>query len=89
MSERSGQIVPGRSAVAITPGDSGSGAANGEVYPACRALYVGSTGDIKVDMAETGTAVIFVGVPAGTLLPISVTRIYDADTTASSILAIS
>lgn len=87
MSERSGQMVPARSAVAITPGNSGSGAANGEVVSG-RGLYIGTGGDVKVDMKDTGTAVVFSGVQAGTLLPIAVTRVYSTDTTASDIVAV-
>ena len=89
MSDRSGQLVPARKGVAITKGDSGSGAANGEVAGGCRALWVGTGGAIKVDMTDVGTAVVFADIQNGTLLPINVTRVYSTDTTASDIVAVS
>jgi hypothetical protein len=46
-------------------------------------LYVGTGGIVKVDMADGGTAVTFAGVPDGTFMPIYVTRVYAATTTAS------
>jgi hypothetical protein len=53
-----------------------------------RALYIGGAGNLTVDMADGGSSVLFVGVPAGTLLPIQVTRIYATATTATSIVAL-
>lgn len=51
------------------------------------AVFVGGAGVIKVDMAGSGSAVQFT-VPAGALLPIAVTKIYNADTTATLIVAL-
>lgn len=53
-----------------------------------RALYVGGAGNITVDMADGGPSVLFVGVQAGTVLPIQVTRIYATATTATNIVAL-
>lgn len=53
-----------------------------------RALYIGSVGDLTVDMADGGSSVLFVGVQGGTILPIQVTRIYATGTTATSIVAL-
>ena len=47
--------------------------------------YIGVAGDIKVDMADKGTAVTFSNVPVG-IFPIVVTKVYNADTTASGIV---
>lgn len=46
---------------------------------ATRGLYVGSTGDVKVDLVGSGT-VTFKNVQAGTLLPIRVKRLYSTGT---------
>jgi hypothetical protein len=60
---------------------------------ACRALYVGGAGNVTVLMegdaasGGSGTAVEFVGVPAGTVLPISCNKVMAA-TTATSIVAL-
>lgn len=51
-----------------------------------RSIYVGVSGDVKVDMAEGGT-VIFKAVPVG-ILPIRPKRIYVAGTTATNILTL-
>ena len=52
-----------------------------------RGVYVGVGGNVKVDMVSGGT-VTFVGVPAGTLLPIQVERIYTTGTTATNMVAL-
>lgn len=52
-----------------------------------RSLWVGGAGDVKVDMVEGGT-VTFVAVPAGTLLPVSVSAVYATGTTATNIIAL-
>ena len=51
-------------------------------------LYVGVTGDVSVEMAGTGTAITYKGVPAGATLPINVTRVNSANTTATDIVAL-
>ena len=81
------RTVPARNAEAITPGDSGSGPGSGEVKYS-RGIYVGGAGNLSVEMNGEGSAVVFVGVVAGTLLPIEVTRIYDTSTTATNIVAV-
>ena len=53
-----------------------------------RALYIGGVGDLTVDMADGGTALTFVAVQGGTILPIQVTRIYATGTTATSLVAL-
>lgn len=52
---------------------------------ASKALYVGETGNVKVDM-RGGQAVTFVGVVAGTVLPIRVTKVYKTGTNAASMV---
>ncbi len=55
-----------------------------------RGVWVGGAGNVVVDMAEFGTNITFTGVPAGTLLPICVSKIYSTanGTTATSLTAI-
>ncbi len=53
-----------------------------------RAIYIGTSGNITVDMADGGTSVLFVGVQGGTILPIQVTRIYAAGTSATNMVAL-
>lgn len=67
-------------AVAVTPSDSV------DLTYDTRALYVGGTGDISV-ITENGQTVTLVGVPAGSFLPISVSRVRATGTTATNIVA--
>lgn len=72
--------VSAHKASAVTPSDV-------TVYAQpTRALWIGASGNITVDMADGGAAVTFVGVQG--LLPIQVTRIYAAGTSAASIVAL-
>ena len=52
-----------------------------------KALYIGGDGDIKVGNTE-GDAVTFVGVVAGTILPVYGIRVYSTGTTATNIVAL-
>ena len=52
------------------------------------ALYVGGAGNVAVIMAGDSAAVTFVGVPAGTFLPIQVKKVMSTNTTATSILGL-
>lgn len=54
---------------------------------AARALYIGGAGDVVVVMAS-GAVLTFVGVPAGTLLPVRCTRVNSTNTTATSIIGL-
>lgn len=57
------------------------------VSPTSRALYIGVTGDVKVDMEQTGSGITFKAVPVG-LLPIRVKKVYKTGTTATNILSL-
>lgn len=72
---------PGANGAAITPNDSS------DLANVTRGIYVGATGDLKVTLAGSGT-VTFVGVPAGTLLPIRANRVFATGTTATSLVAL-
>lgn len=52
-----------------------------------QALYIGVTGDVDAVM-QNGTATTFVGVPAGSLLPIKAIRVNAALTTATSLVTL-
>ena len=81
---------PGENAIAITPSDS-TGIFDSIGGGPTRALYVGSGGDISVEMAGDNLAektVVFIAVLTGTILPIAITRVNAALTTATSLVAI-
>ena len=55
----------------------------------CRALYIGTTGDVNViPYAEGADPVLFVGVPAGATLYVSARAVSNVDTSASNIVAL-
>ncbi len=92
MSEKS---KPASFAKAITKSDSTAIDFEGGSH-ATRGIYVGSGGDLSVEMAGdrdggegmSDPTVVFVAVPTGTLLPISVTRVNSTGTAASSLVAV-
>ncbi len=78
----SGLESPVSSGASVTPDDSN------DLATTARCLYVGGAGNISVDFIGGETAVVFVGVPAGTLLPFRVSRVRSSSTTATSIVAL-
>ena len=74
-----GLTSPADNATAVTPSDSTDLAFNS------RALYVGGAGNLVVTMAGGGD-VTFTAVPAGSILPVRVTRVKSTSTTATAIL---
>ena len=89
------QTKPAGFAIAVTLSDTTNIDFEGTAH-ATRALFVGSGGDISVEMAgnnEKGgglsdPTVVFLTVLSGSVLPISVTRVNVTLTTASSIVAL-
>lgn len=58
---------------------------------ACRGIYVGVGGTVvavPLSGVSEGTAVSFVGVASGTILPVSAIRINSTGTTAASLVAL-
>lgn len=70
---------PATRQVAITPNDSTDLA-----YPV-RGLYVGGTGNV-VCISTGGDTATYAGVPAGTIIPVAVSRVLATGTTATSIV---
>lgn len=75
-----GLDAPAGAGFAITPNDSA------DLDQVTRALYVGEAGNVSVTMARGGV-VTFFNVPAGTVLPIRVSRVRVA-TTASALVGL-
>lgn len=74
--------LPAEHAFAVTPAD-------GTDQPhITRGIYVGVTGNVKVDMSGGETAITFVGLAAGVIHPIRAVRIYSTGTTATSIVGV-
>lgn len=72
---------PASGAFSVTPAD------DTDLTYYTRALYVGGAGNVEV-ITMAGETVVFVGVPAGTILPIRVSRVKATNTTATSILGL-
>ena len=73
--------APASHAAAVVPDDSN------DLTDVTRWVYVGGTGDLVVVMSD-GAIATFTGVPAGTLLPIRVSRVKATGTTAGEISAL-
>ena len=52
-----------------------------------RALYIGGAGDVRVLTRESDD-VVFSAVPAGSILPVFVKRVFDTNTSATLIVAL-
>ncbi len=78
--------APALNGAEVTPAD------GSDLSFVSRALYVGGAGDLEVVMAgdhsSDGATLTIVGVPAGTLLPLAVSRVKATGTTATSIVAL-
>lgn len=72
---------PADNAFAVTPNDST------DLTTTARALYIGSTGNVKVTTAG-GDTVTFSSAAAGTIIPMRVQRVFSTGTTATNILAL-
>jgi hypothetical protein len=73
-------ITPPGEAGAVTPSDTTN-------ISATRALYVGSSGDVRVQMLD-GTVITLTNLAAGILHPLQVIRVYETGTTAAGIIAL-
>jgi hypothetical protein len=73
---------PVSSGAAITPSDSV------DMTFETRGIYVGVGGDLKVTLAQDGSAVTFIGLSGGIIHPIAASRIWATGTTATSILGL-
>ena len=52
------------------------------------ALYVGTGGNVKVNMGTSGRGITFSNVASGQILPIQITQVYQSGTTASNMVAL-
>ena len=78
--------APAVDGVAVTPAD------GSDLAIISRALWIGGAGDLKVTMkgmqGDAGSSITLVGIPAGTLLPLAVDRVWSTGTTATNIVAL-
>ncbi|QQO91885.1 tail fiber protein [Flavobacterium phage vB_FspM_immuto_3-5A] len=72
---------PGVSAIEITPSNSTP------LVKVSRAIYIGGSGDLVVEMLGGQTPITFVGVSAGCVLPIRVTKVLES-TSATNLVAL-
>jgi hypothetical protein len=79
--ERTVNTLPIEGGDSVTPNDSV------DLARQTRGVYVGVAGDLKVTMVA-GDVLTFVGLAAGLIHPIQVTRVWATGTTATSILAL-
>lgn len=72
---------PADGASEITPNDST------DLTLVARALYIGGSGDLKIN-TPNGDTVTFQDIVAGSLLPVRAVRVYATGTTATNIVAL-
>lgn len=77
-----GVTNPAEKAYAVTPNDSN------DLDDHCRALWVGTAGNVSVILVGDENPVTFVGVQAGSLLPLRIKRVRSTGTTASDIVGV-
>lgn len=77
-----GDTHPASHAEAVTPSDTV------DLVVVSRALWIGGAGTITVILLS-GATVLFSGIPAGTLLPLRVSRVKSTGTTATLIVGLS
>ena len=68
-------------ALAITPSDS-------HTFASPVSVYVGVAGNVSVDPVNGGSAVVFVGLPAGSMVPCRVNCVNATGTTATNLIAV-
>ena len=71
-----------RAAFAITPDD------DNDLDSSPRGIYLGTGGDLKVDMLDDGSQIIFKNMIAGVIYPLRVKRVYLTNTSAADILGV-
>ena len=76
----SGSTSPAVGAFEITPSNTV------DLAVPARGIYVGVSGDLKVDIG--GVAITFVGLAAGIIHPLNVTRVYQTGTDATNIVGV-
>lgn len=72
---------PAKSAFSVSPSDSTE-------LTVGRAIWVGTGGNLAVQMANDSSSVTFVNVPSGVLLPFEVLKVLSTGTTASDIVVV-
>lgn len=73
---------PAENAFAVTPNN------DADLAEDTRGLYVGVSGDVKVDLVGGSTEITFVNLAAGVIHPIRARRVYATGTTATSIVGV-
>jgi hypothetical protein len=74
-------ITPAQNAATVTPSD------GADLPHACKAVALGSAGNITVNMTGSGTAIQYAGQLPG-VLPIQITRVYSTGTSATGIVCL-
>tara|TARA_B110000503_G_scaffold141071_1_gene233570 strand:- start:621 stop:890 length:270 start_codon:yes stop_codon:yes gene_type:complete len=73
---------PACNSASVTPSD------ESELAFLTRGLYVGVSGNVSVKLRDDATAVVFVGVAEGTILPLQVKQVMATNTTSTNIIAL-
>lgn len=80
--DRTDLASPAARAIAVTPDDATA------LTLVTRGIYVGGAGNLAVTMKADDNDVTYVGVAAGSVLPLRVTHVLSTGTTATNIVAL-
>lgn len=69
--------------------DSGGAVSSDITFSTPTLLFIGVAGNVKVKCSGGGDNIIFKNLPAGSILPVKVDKIYTASTTAQDVVALS
>lgn len=75
------QTIPALNAAVISPHNTN------DLANPTRAIWVGTGGDLKVDMVGDGTGITLTNIPDGSQLNIQVSRVYATGTSAADLVA--
>jgi hypothetical protein len=84
--ERAASVTPSDTVNISSPSEVDGGGNAVGINTGC-VLYVGGAGDLKVKTAS-GDEVTFIGILAGTFVPVQVIRVFATSTTATNIIAL-
>lgn len=73
---------PVTNAAVVTPSDTA------DLATPARAVYIGTGGDVSLDTVGGESAIVFVGLQTGSILPVRTKRIRATATTATNIVAL-
>ena len=61
---------------------------NDDLTSATRAIFIGETGDLKIELVNSTEPVVLKNVAAGSVLPMRIKKVFGTETTATNLIAL-